>query len=485
MESASAKVAQLLGYPQGLKDVQNIQVGSLQQEPTTALDSSHYYVMQHIAEGNVIGDVFPDCASATAKYDSLGHRYATLLTDDSFAQLKYYGLSRSLSGFLFDAFRVWWLQNKIVSEATPWTPFRKLRPGKQPVACRGLSLAETFPEEDSLDDNAAAIEHETQLQERVRKEDEPFTVHIATSPHSLHIREEVLPPMSSPSEDKPTKIARWKRGAHVGAGAQGLVFKAQDCDTGRLFVVKEKRMQYLGHTLSAKDVLVRELEICKDLDHPNIVQYLGHDFHGSALRVFLEYIPGGSLRSMLEEFGALEEQLMPVAMRGLLEGLEYLHTRSPAIVHRDIKSANILVSPNLCLKLCDFGVSKCAVDDISTSFTTIGSVLWMAPEVMGGQAHGRKADIWSLGCVFIEMVTAELPWGSYNFDNAFCAMRHISTSKEMPPIPETLSESLRGLIEQCVQLDPGCRPWASELLRHGVIAPLGCSANEPSSERGL
>lgn len=472
MDTSSAKVAQLLGYSQDLTGVRNIQAASSQQGATATLDSSHYYVMQHIAEGNVIGDVFPDYAAAKAKYDSLGHRYAALLTNDSFANLKYYGLSRSLSGFLLDAFREWWLQNRIIPEAPPWAQIQATEPGRQPV-CRGLSLAENSPVWAHADDNANAIDYEALVKECVPREFESAAVHTASSPGSL------------PLQDQPSKIARWKRGAHIGAGTQGIVFKAQDCATGRLFVVKESRIQYLGHALSAKEALLRELEICKDLDHPNIVQCLGHDFHGSALQIFLEYIPGGSLRCMLEEFGALEEQLIPVAARGLLEGLEYLHTHSPAIVHRDIKSANVLVSPNFCLKLSDFGCSKSAVGDLSKSFTTIGSVLWMAPEVMVGKAHGRKADIWSLGCVFIEMATAELPWGSHNFDNALCAMRHISTSKEMPPIPETLSQAQRRLIEQCVQLDPVCRPWTSELLRHGASSPLGFLAGDQSLQFGL
>merc|ERR1712151_708923 len=81
-----------------------------------------------------------------------------------------------------------------------------------------------------------------------------------------------------------------------------------------------------------------------------------------------------------------------------------------------------------------------------------------------GHGHGRKADIWSLGCVFIEMATAELPWGTHNFENVFLAMNHITASEEMPPIPKTLSEALQDVIGRCVQRDPSRRPWASELL---------------------
>merc|ERR1711879_970510 len=150
--------------------------------------------------------------------------------------------------------------------------------------------------------------------------------------------------------------------------------------------------------------------------------------------------------------------------RDLLEGLEYLHSRSPPVVHRDIKSNNVLVGQDFCLKLADFGCSKC--DDMTTSFTTVGSVLWMAPEVIRGQdgGHGRKADIWSLGCVFIEMVTAERPWSPKSFDNMWQAMKHIEGSEETPLIPKDLPEALHDLIVCCVQRSPSQRASASELL---------------------
>jgi len=220
----------------------------------------------------------------------------------------------------------------------------------------------------------------------------------------------------SKANAQPTSsIIKWKKGEKIGAGSHGCVYKAQDKLTGHLLVVKESVVKDDKY----HDRLQRELDICKNLNHPHIVKCLGHEFYDCHLYIHLEYVPGGSLRCILNEFGPLEPDLVPIAMRGLLEGLDYLHTRSPPVVHRDIKSNNVLVGQDFCLKLSDFGCSKC--DDLTTSFTTVGSVLWMAPEVMRGEAcggHGRKADIWSLGCVFIEMVTAERPWGSHTFDNA-------------------------------------------------------------------
>jgi len=261
------------------------------------------------------------------------------------------------------------------------------------------------------------------------------------------------------------KITRWRKGEKIGAGSHGCVFKAQDLSNGHLFVVKEN----IVNDKEYHDRLRRELDICKDLQHRNIVRCLGHEYSERHLLVYLEYASGGSLRCILNEFGSLEEAMMIVAMSGLLEGLEYLHTRSPPVVHRDIKSANVLAGQDFVLKLADFGCSK--RDDTTQSFTTTGSVLWMAPEVIRGLkgGHGRKADIWSLGCVFIEMATAEKPWGNNAFDNILQAMKHIEGSDESPPIPDTLSSVTRDVISQCLRRDASERPRATDLLAHALF----------------
>lgn len=284
-------------------------------------------------------------------------------------------------------------------------------------------------------------------------------------------------PAAIVSAGRPTSAARapsvirWKKGEKIGAGSHGCVYKAQNQRNGHLFVVKEN----IVHDQEYRDRLQRELEICKDLDHPHIVKCLGHEYCDRHLYIHLEYVPGGTMRCILTEFGPLDEELMPVAVKGLLEGLEYLHTRSPPVVHRDIKSANVLVGQDFCLKLADFGCSK--RDDLSTSFTTTGSVLWMAPEVIRGKqgGYGRKADIWSLGCVFIEMATAEKPWGNAAFDNVLQAMRQIEGTERTPPIPDSLPEAMRDLIMKCVQREPSNRPCASQLLSHDLLGDVAQS----------
>jgi len=221
-----------------------------------------------------------------------------------------------------------------------------------------------------------------------------------------------------------------------------------------------------------RDTLKQELETYKVLRHPHIVGFLGSDYIDSHLYIYLEYVSGGSLASFLREFGSIDGTLLQKGTCGLAEGLRYLHSRSPPIVHRDVKAANVLVGFKFHLKLADFGCSKRAMD--TKSFTAVGSIPWMAPEVIQQQdGFGRKADVWSLGCTVIEMATAEKPWGAKTFDNMMFALKHIGLSDATPPIPEGLPPYGYDFVSSCVQREARDRPTAAELLRHEFLTGEG------------
>jgi serine/threonine protein kinase len=240
----------------------------------------------------------------------------------------------------------------------------------------------------------------------------------------------------------------------------------------QIFAVKESILDDC-HDSKYRDRLNSELEICKALRHPHIVSYLGHDYTDQHLYIYLEYVAGGSVASILSEFGPLFGPPLRKATLGMLEGLDYLHTRSPPVVHRDIKGANVLVDLEFCVKLADFGCSKCSND--TKSFTTLGSVPWMAPEVISQEGgHGRKADIWSFGCTVIEMASAEKPWGNGAFNNVMFALHHIATSSEIPPVPENLPGSCDDLIRSCVRRSQDERPNTRDLLEHEFFGPVVC-----------
>jgi len=265
-------------------------------------------------------------------------------------------------------------------------------------------------------------------------------------------------------------IASWRRGNQIGQGSFGSVYRAQDMQTGFIFAVKQTSLEG-DHDKSERQVkrLMLEVDICMSLKHPNIVSYLGHEIVEGNLCIFMEYVEGGSIASILREFGALSRVVLQKATRGALEGLDYLHTRNPPVVHRDIKGANLLVDAAFNVKITDFGCSKQA--DATKSLTAVGSIPWMAPEVILQQdGHGRKADMWSLGCTVLEMATAEAPWGAGAFDNMMCALRHIGMTNALPPIPASLPELCRDFVQVCVQRAAERRPTTTEALDHKFLA---------------
>lgn len=266
----------------------------------------------------------------------------------------------------------------------------------------------------------------------------------------------------------------WVRGQGLGKGSLGRVFCALDQVSGQQIAVKEVLLDPSDKDdMSFRASLEHEISILKDLKHPRIVSYLGHDYIEGLLYIYLEYMPGGSLSQVLGQFGPLEESTMAMYMRELVEGLEYLHTRDPPVLHRDIKGANVLVGLDCKVKLADFGCSKrhaelagCSMKEQSMK----GSIPWMAPEVVMQTGYGRSADIWSLGCVGIEMATAHQPWG--HFDNPVAACFHIGMSQSTPPVPEALSPICRDFLASCLQRQPSLRPSASQLLLHHFVAHL-------------
>lgn len=189
------------------------------------------------------------------------------------------------------------------------------------------------------------------------------------------------------------------------------------------------------------------------------------------VKIFMEYMPGGSISSILKTFGPLTEDLMAKFLREIISGLQYLHNRG--VLHRDLKGANILVSNDGVAKLADFGASvhflrlPQLASDSELCDSLRGSVYWMAPEMVKKEKYGRKVDIWSLGCVVIEMATACHPWPNIKNYATFCLNM---LSGNIPEIPEHLSEDCRDLVRICLQHQKSLRPSCEELLGHPFLS---------------
>ncbi|XP_037123093.1 mitogen-activated protein kinase kinase kinase 2 isoform X1 [Syngnathus acus] len=270
----------------------------------------------------------------------------------------------------------------------------------------------------------------------------------------------------SPPSRSPRAPTNWRLGKLLGQGAFGRVFLCYDADTGRELAVKQVQFDPESPETSKEvSALECEIQLLKNLCHERIVQYYGclRDSLERTLSIFMEYMPGGSIKDQVKSYGALTENVTRRYTRQILEGVSYLH--SNMIVHRDIKGANILRDSVGNVKLGDFGASR-RLQTICLSGTGIKSVTgtpyWMSPEVISGEGYGRKADIWSVGCTVVEMLTQRPPWAEFE---AMAAIFKIATQPTNPVLPAHVSDHCREFLKR-IFVETKQRPCADELLRH-------------------
>ncbi|KAJ2909148.1 ATP binding, partial [Coemansia aciculifera] len=243
---------------------------------------------------------------------------------------------------------------------------------------------------------------------------------------------------------------QWIKGKLIGKGSFGHVYVAINAATGEVIAVKQIRLpaslcaaatdeaaaapvgggsrkrrggRAAGLLEEAIRMMYTEVELLRDLDHENVVQLLGFEVAGGVMSMFLEYVPGGTVQSLVQQHGPLPESVVHSFLRQIVAGLGYLH--ESGILHRDIKGANILVDETGTCKISDFGVSRkvdctglvaaaaMAAGDsggggmrkrssIKGSGKILGTVPFMAPEVARSSLYTAAADIWSLGCVVVQ-----------------------------------------------------------------------------------
>jgi mitogen-activated protein kinase kinase kinase len=276
--------------------------------------------------------------------------------------------------------------------------------------------------------------------------------------------------------------SKWMKGALIGQGSFGSVYLALHAVTGELLAVKQVETPSPGansqndsRKKSMIDALKREISLLRDLQHPNIVQYLGASSSAEHLNIFLEYVPGGSVQTMLNSYGALREPLIRNFVRQIVTGLAYLHGRE--IIHRDIKGANILVDNKGGIKISDFGISKKieasnilnGAGNNKNRPSLQGSVFWMAPEVVKQTSYTRKADIWSLGCLVVEMMTGTHPFPDCS---QLQAIFKIGGAKISPTIPNHASAEAQTFLKAAFEVEHTKRPSAEELLFSPFLNPM-------------
>ncbi|XP_064557342.1 serine/threonine-protein kinase PAK 3-like [Zonotrichia leucophrys gambelii] len=255
-------------------------------------------------------------------------------------------------------------------------------------------------------------------------------------------------------------IIRYIELENIGSGSFGEVFKALDTATGGEVAIKKINLQ--GPRRMERSV--NEIQIMKRYRSPNFVNYLDSYLVGEELWLIMEYMDGGTLRDVINECDIFESHIAAIS-RECLQGLHFLHSNH--VIHRDMKSDNILLRTDGSVKLGDFGLSTQLSPEQSRRCSVVGTPWWLAPEVITGQPYGPKVDIWSFGIVGIEMREQEPPYWNQSPITATQLIATVGTPRLRQP--KRFSPCLRDFLSCCLQTDEEQRWSARELLQHPFI----------------
>ena len=240
----------------------------------------------------------------------------------------------------------------------------------------------------------------------------------------------------------------------VGQGGMSVVYLAMNEKANKQWAVKEVRKDGIRDFEVVKQGLVAETDILKKLNHPNLPSIIDVIDTDESFIIIMDYIQGNSLNKALEEFGAQPQENVIVWAKQLCDVLNYLHTRTPAIIYRDMKPANVMLKPDGNVTLIDFGTAREYKEKNLADTTCLGTVGYAAPEQFGGMGQtDARTDIYCLGATLYHLVTGMNP----------CEPPY--EIKPIRTINPSLSSGLEKIILKCCQRDPNDRyQSAAELM---------------------
>ncbi|NXA87852.1 NEK2 kinase, partial [Melanocharis versteri] len=279
----------------------------------------------------------------------------------------------------------------------------------------------------------------------------------------------------------------------IGAGSYGKCRKVRRKADGKILVWKE--LDYGAMTESEKQMLVSEVNLLRELRHPNIVRYYDRiiDRSSTTLYIVMEYCDGGDLASLIAKCakerhvkcvrGAhfLDESFVLRVLTQLTLALKECHRRSDGgvTVHRDLKPANVFLDGKQNVKLGDFGLARILHHDTSFATTFVGTPYYMSPEQMNYMSYNEKSDIWSLGCLVYELCALSPPFTAYNQKELAEKIREGRVRR----IPYRYSDELNDLLREMLNVKDYCRPSVEDILLHPLIEGLVAEEQKQNSDR--
>ncbi|SPO02772.1 probable protein kinase CHM1 [Cephalotrichum gorgonifer] len=354
-------------------------------------------------------------------------------------------------------------------------------PSRLPAPIKPLNVAKPSAAQqqaDSVRAAEAALTAKPSAAER-KQDTRPMST-MSESEVMARLREVVSKDDPNLSYSKQKKIGQGASGsvyvAKIKEGAPSAIARDVLRQQGPRAQVAIKQMD-LAHQ-PRKELIVNEIMVMRDSRHRNIVNFLDAFLrnNNAELWVVMEFMEGGALTDVIDNNPTITEDQISTICLETCRGLQHLHSQK--IIHRDIKSDNVLLDARGNVKITDFGFCAKLTETKSKRATMVGTPYWMAPEVVKQKEYGPKVDIWSLGIMAIEMIESEPP---YLNEEPLKALYLIATNGT-PRLkkPDKISKDLKAFLSVCLCVEVKCRASADELLLHDFLrhgCPLGSLAD--------
>lgn len=262
---------------------------------------------------------------------------------------------------------------------------------------------------------------------------------------------------------------RYQKGDFLGLGCHGVVYESMEINDGRFYACK-----FISCLKNERKKIALYLDRkILDLGHENLLQYreVAESLSNSEdLMIVSEMVSGGSLSKLLMNFKVFDEKICKLLTKQILEGLTYLN--SNGFSHSNLKPNNILIEANGLVKLSDFfTISKSKITQSNDNkIVATNNICYLAPEIVLTAKKTIKSDIWSLGCIILELLTGNKPWGD-QYNNINNISKEINKGNS-PKIPESLSKTAQNFLKSVFEIDENKRPSAVELLTDPFVLEI-------------